>query len=1336
MLEFQQFDVKSGKYLQTYSPEVDAEVPWVKPVEHSYLEHWLNKHELATSAQLYTANFYDGVTDRDRQRLEAQGRILVFTNGKKGYFADPETANLMVYGDADRGIEAIYAVNPDTAHNRVAYGSLVSSDGLASTVQSDVRILVIDDETQDAGEPILNWEGQPLETTDIQQIMAKMGDGTMLVSFDLMQNLRSDSEIIANANLNDTVTQFRAASPDFPGIAKGTAGVSAWCEYLDVAAIVAKNDIKGDDGRFSTPGIKTLSEFWVNRKSDGQYGTQSVGPQVKGTLPIATLAEFNPAMQAKGEVLAAIASDPLALAQAYIRSKERQITQSATTDETLEEGTIQPPPNPIATLLKADPHGLLVGMARINRPLEQFLRNQRVDLAINGIEVPSAMAQHHGALKPWEIANKDLPQGAIVAYYRSPFANISSAAIAVNNHRALRWADAEAHAKTGVAYLNPWTAKHVAVTDFDRDANGYFVGFMPTDGDAQGIGSRIADDLREQLSDMASRPLAEQYEAGRAAIAQLIEQHYANPDTSRLQPAQYPLAVAEIIAKNAPEQKPPDIIKAPKVKHDWQVDQESPSAATWRAWEITANNPTGRVANAAMNLRSFAMETQYVPDDQAEALLGTIAQHYQGVMQASRAGELHIPTDQALAARGYPAYGFADRIQAIADAPEQIQCVADPMERLAHTRDQLGEVQRLLADLVDGPVAENLQTAVDVAKSQRGIDEDVYQLSRSMAYKVHELRTHRQAPDIYLDGKLMPTNTQEPIGWGVEQANALYVDSQLQRNLHQTYYALLPNSGTPTQQTDALAIAQRFGAMRRQATAASQIDKQARANQQPRFTLTSHTGNQFTVQRPIDAPDQAQSPVWDAQDGPQPDWRITLEPNPKIDPKWHPEPLKAYLQVGDASRRCELGAVTQMGGTDNAGAPIDLVKMVHAKGGQLTMQSPHFVMHPPALEQLPATDGYIKARAYLHAAVADLSPTERLNYAGAMWHSAAANAAAIEAFQPELIAALEAQQLPRFKLTGLQHHLDPATFDPTTRLQVIFAPVLAMEQEPKLAGQSQTIHQEKMQIYRLDGGESVTHIGSIDNRTLRLPTGTIATATIALRDPDKRSFELNGQTIFVSKVEQSAAKHRQFGSDPVALHLQRGHDGGYDVHLTGGEPHQQLGRIAPASAKKYGLKSPTIDLTTVVRDDQQSGNSLVGMLQIEAVMPERDLDLARAIQANIHAAPPTHPAQQHPVLEPIGDRPFNPSRSDLREWFTAVATTSSQGNANPQLQEIAKVGKILNIAYCQEQHLPLPVDRAEVTTPMHYWHPNVTLTTAQNQSRLAALAQPQVERSGIGAIEH
>ncbi|MBD1822120.1 hypothetical protein H6F51_06375 [Cyanobacteria bacterium FACHB-DQ100] len=73
-----------------------------------------------------------------------------------------------------------------------------------------------------------------------------------------------------------------------------------------------------------------------------------------------------------------------------------------------------------------------------------------------------------------------MPHGAIVAYYRFPFPSVGAAAIAVNNTKVLAQADPEAFRKEGVAYLNPWTAKHVAITDFDKDANGYFVGYLPT----------------------------------------------------------------------------------------------------------------------------------------------------------------------------------------------------------------------------------------------------------------------------------------------------------------------------------------------------------------------------------------------------------------------------------------------------------------------------------------------------------------------------------------------------------------------------------------------------------------------------------------------------------------------------------------------------------------------------------------------------------------------------------------------------------------------------------------------------------------------------------------
>ena len=97
-----------------------------------------------------------------------------------------------------------------------------------------------------------------------------------------------------------SVVQFRAASPDLPGIAKGTMASSEWCERLGVDAIISSNDIKGDDGRLSAPGIKEASNFWINRKATAQYGQQSVGPQVKYCIPEATRLEINPTSAGAG----------------------------------------------------------------------------------------------------------------------------------------------------------------------------------------------------------------------------------------------------------------------------------------------------------------------------------------------------------------------------------------------------------------------------------------------------------------------------------------------------------------------------------------------------------------------------------------------------------------------------------------------------------------------------------------------------------------------------------------------------------------------------------------------------------------------------------------------------------------------------------------------------------------------------------------------------------------------------------------------------------------------------------------------------------------------------
>jgi hypothetical protein len=137
-----------------------------------------------------------------------------------------------------------------------------------------------------------------------------------------------------------------------------------------------------------------------------------------------------------------------------------------------------------------------------------------------------------------------------VAYYRSPFPNVGAAAIAINNIRSLRWNDPESYDKQGVIFLNPWTAKNIAITDFDGDRNGCFVGFTAADvEDPNGIGTKLPDYLRSQLEKLSNHPEAEQYEAARALIQEVIAEQVW------VKPADYPIAVTEIIQANAPDRR-------------------------------------------------------------------------------------------------------------------------------------------------------------------------------------------------------------------------------------------------------------------------------------------------------------------------------------------------------------------------------------------------------------------------------------------------------------------------------------------------------------------------------------------------------------------------------------------------------------------------------------------------------------------------------------------------------------------------------------------------------------------------------------------------------------
>ena len=93
MLQIARFDIKTGKSIQE-SLEGHQQ-PAMKLVEHAYLEHWLKTNNL--DAQFSVARFYESINDSDRIRLEAEGKVLVFSSGSEGYFTDPTTAQVAVY---------------------------------------------------------------------------------------------------------------------------------------------------------------------------------------------------------------------------------------------------------------------------------------------------------------------------------------------------------------------------------------------------------------------------------------------------------------------------------------------------------------------------------------------------------------------------------------------------------------------------------------------------------------------------------------------------------------------------------------------------------------------------------------------------------------------------------------------------------------------------------------------------------------------------------------------------------------------------------------------------------------------------------------------------------------------------------------------------------------------------------------------------------------------------------------------------------------------------------------------------------------------------------------
>jgi hypothetical protein len=314
-MKFRQIDLKTGQELP---------IP-PKTVEHTYLE--LKIGSTVDPNKLAVGKMYDGITDRDIERLQEQGLHMILANGRSAYFGDRAIA--------EKVSQEIFTNHSDA----VAYGSIPVSEAKTSIYKESARILIIDDETlsQDpaTGTYTADWGQQPIILSNgiilsdkaMGAIASKLGDCYSLISPDLANQLQAEP---------DRPFQFRAGVPEWQGVFKGTCRASLLCQALEVDGIIARSSIKGDN-KTTTTGIHEVSLFWA-RKEDAKFTEQKLGTQALVFFPEGVQADVLPKLKIKAERLAEAQSDPRKVAQLYIERHEKR--QQQRQEETVERDNI------------------------------------------------------------------------------------------------------------------------------------------------------------------------------------------------------------------------------------------------------------------------------------------------------------------------------------------------------------------------------------------------------------------------------------------------------------------------------------------------------------------------------------------------------------------------------------------------------------------------------------------------------------------------------------------------------------------------------------------------------------------------------------------------------------------------------------------------------------------------------------------------------------------------------------------------------------------------------------------------------------------------------------
>ncbi len=950
-MEFRQINIKTGKELPLPP----------KSVENTYLEQKFG-NELDPT-KLAIGRMYDGITERDIENLKEQGMHIILASGRTAYFADRSIA--------EKVSQEIFTNHSDA----VAYGSLPISDAKTSVFKERSRILIIDDETlsrdPETGTYKADWGKQSITLSNgitlsekaMGAIASKLGDCYSLISTELATELEAEP---------NRPFQFRAGVPEWEGIFKGTCRSSVLCQAIEVDAIVAKSSIKGD-GKTTTTGLHEVNLFW-SRKEDARFTEQKLGTQVLVFFPEGVQADVLPKLKAKAENLAEAQADPRKIAQLYIDRHEKRLEKSQEPEEEEIKQLIEPEiaqelgldnlvnantqkPNPLQEkeykdwlyeVLKADliegGHCQILEMEDITKRLQEFMQSEWVDVATGGVYVPSGIAQPHNQLQEGEISFKGLPDGAKVGIYRSPVANAANFDVFTNNLKTLREQDPEAYVQKGICYMNPSDVKRLVI-DFDGDR----VGIIP---------SELTPEQQAQ---------------------------------TKKEIEQYPTLIQEIITKNLPENKPVQVEKEKKIPRDQEHGFPNLASAAVNA----ADNPTGKVTNLGMRLEALRWDTQNIaPEDKAN-YLQNIGNHFQKVISEDRNDKrkFAILNDD-----------WRERITEIGQIASEVPHLPEP-ERAKAIDQGLAKTERLLWDL-ETLTAINLQRAVDTPKSARKVDEREFEFCQKIGkFKEVEWIKDKDNTQAYLGDRGLKTNTQDPVGWMVEQANQIHQEYKLvgDRNYNRFDHIFPKDQPNHEHTTWAKEIASEYSnQISKAVTARNRLEHEEEIS----ITATSPKGNIIEIVSPSQADPEGRSPIWDmAKKGESVNIQIDQNKDWKTKSTY---PYKAVAIIDDETK-VDIGLIS----------PETIKK--HGKTLEVGRVLPNLKLDfNLGISSNDVKDMFASAEKYLEAQSALIPETERESRATALWHN---NNRAISAkmFAEVVTDRLHELQVDKLKIIGLQY---------------------------------------------------------------------------------------------------------------------------------------------------------------------------------------------------------------------------------------------------------------------------------------------------------------------------